>query len=333
VSTRSVTTASRRRRASRAPYTPPADKEPATPRRAGGALEPSAEQLRLLIEGVTEYALFLLDPEGRVATWHAGAERIKGYTAEEILGQPYERFFPAEDVAAGKPRQLLERALTAGTAVDRGWRVRRDGSRFWADATLTAVRDRRGRLRGYAKVTRDATEEHRAEEGRAAFLAAVAHDVNGPLTAVRGIAQALRLRAARGVVSPAELPAELARVEAAVERAARRVGELADLVRLQIGEPLPLAPRSLDLGALILRTAAAYEQGAPHHRIRVAAPADPTVGTWDRARLERVVDNLLSNAVKYSPRGGPIDVSVARDGSWAVIAVRDRGIGIPSGVL
>jgi PAS domain S-box-containing protein len=306
-----------------------ADEAQGARRRAGETLEQSERLLRLLVDSLRAHAVFVLDPEGRVATWNAGAERIKGYAASEVLGQPYERFFPPEDVAEGKPRRLLERALAGGTAVDRGWRVRRDGSRFWADATLTAVRDPEGRLRGFAKVTRDATEQHRAEEARAAFLAALTHDVHNPLTAASGAAQLLRMRAARGAVPPAELAADLERVEAAVARAARRLDELADLTRLQLGEPLPLALRPVDLGELVLKTAAAYEQGARRHSVRVTAPADPIVGEWDRARLERVVENLVSNAVKYSPKGGVIDVSVARDDGWAVVAVRDRGIGIP----
>ncbi|MGH9736742.1 MAG: PAS domain S-box protein [Candidatus Acidiferrales bacterium] len=122
------------------------------------------EQFRMLVEQVQDYAIFMMDPQGRVATWNAGAERIKGYTASEIIGQPYATFFPPEDAAAGKPKQILEAAVREGRADTEGWRVRKDGSRFWASALVTAIRDRSGKLLGFSKVTRDITERMRYEE-------------------------------------------------------------------------------------------------------------------------------------------------------------------------
>ena len=115
----------------------------------------SDDQFRLLVEQVQDYAIFLLDPTGHVATWNAGAERIKGYSASEIIGQPYETFFTEEDRATSKPERLMRRARRHGRVEDEGWRVRKDGSRFWADALLTALHDAEGHLLGYAKVTRD----------------------------------------------------------------------------------------------------------------------------------------------------------------------------------
>ncbi len=122
------------------------------------------ERFHLLVEGVQEYAIFLLDPEGRVATWNAGAERIKGWKAYEIIGEHFSRFYPPEDVAAGKPLRVLEVAAATGKYEEEGWRVRKDGSRFWASVVVTALRDKTGQLRGFAKVTRDLTERKQAEE-------------------------------------------------------------------------------------------------------------------------------------------------------------------------
>src|SRR5438309_3294833 len=119
---------------------------------------------RLLVESVKDYAIFMLDPEGRVISWHSGAQRLKGYRAEEILGEHFSRFFTPEDVAAGVPEHHLKLAATEGQYEDEGWRVRKDGSRFWANALLTAVRDEHGALTGFAKVTRDLTERRRADE-------------------------------------------------------------------------------------------------------------------------------------------------------------------------
>jgi PAS domain S-box-containing protein len=129
----------------------------------GGAAHVTAEQFRLLVEGVRDYAIFLLDPEGRVASWNAGAERIKGYTAAEILGQHYSRFFEPEDAAAGRPERALARAAREGRYQGRGWRVRKDGSRFFAHVTVNALYDEVGQLRGFAKITRDVTAEQEAE--------------------------------------------------------------------------------------------------------------------------------------------------------------------------
>ena len=123
-----------------------------------------AETFRILVDQLIDYAIFVLDPEGRVATWNRGAQRIKGYTAEEIIGQHFSVFYPAEDVAARKPQRGLEVAAAVGRFEDEGWRVRRDGSRFWASVVMTALRDQSGALRGFAKITRDFTERRAAEE-------------------------------------------------------------------------------------------------------------------------------------------------------------------------
>jgi PAS domain S-box-containing protein len=127
-------------------------------------LQDRDEQLRLLVDSITDYAIFLLDADGRVASWNPGAQRIKGYTAEQILGVHFSAFYPAEDVAAGKPDQGLRVALGEGRFEEDGWRVRRGGERFWANVVITPMYDDDGQLRGFAKITRDLTERRRTEE-------------------------------------------------------------------------------------------------------------------------------------------------------------------------
>jgi PAS domain S-box-containing protein len=129
-------------------------------------LSRSREQFRLLVEGVKDYAIFLLDPSGYISTWNTGAQQIKGYRAGEIIGQHYSRFYPEEEIALGKPTRLLQMAAADGAVEDEGWRVRKDGSRFWANVVITALRDQEGQLWGFAKVTRDMTERRKAEEER-----------------------------------------------------------------------------------------------------------------------------------------------------------------------
>ena len=133
-------------------------------RQAENALRQSEERLRLMIESVKDYAIFMLDREGRVVSWNSGAQRVNGYTASEIVGQHFSRFYPPEDAAAGKPDVELRTASTTGRFEEEGWRVRKDGTRFWSNVVLSAVRDDRGDLIGFAKVTRDMTERKRAEE-------------------------------------------------------------------------------------------------------------------------------------------------------------------------
>jgi PAS domain S-box-containing protein len=151
--------------ASRAQTDPPAPRPAsAKPARPAGGLPGSEERFRLMIESVKEYAIFMLDPGGRIATWNIGAERLKGYTAQEIIGKHFAVFYPREDVAAGKPARVLETATGTGKFEEEGWRVRKDGSLFWASVVITALRDEHGVLRGFGKVTRDMTERRNAEE-------------------------------------------------------------------------------------------------------------------------------------------------------------------------
>src|SRR5947199_260130 len=132
-------------------------------RGAETALRQSEARLRLMVESVKDHAILMLDREGRVVSWNAGAERIKGYRADEILGRHFSRFYPPDDVAQGRPEWELERAVRDGEFEDEGWRVRKDGSRFWANVVITPIRDAQGALVGFAKVTRDLTELRRAE--------------------------------------------------------------------------------------------------------------------------------------------------------------------------
>jgi PAS domain S-box-containing protein len=163
----------------------------AVDRRDADTFHGTAEQFRLLVGAVTDYAIFLLDPTGRVVSWNAGAERIKGYTAAEILGKHFSRFYLPEDVAAGRPAAVLHEAAVQGRYQDYGWRLRKDGSRFFAHVTITALKDQTGSLRGFAKVTQDVTEQYRQRqalyESEARFRTSIEHllDPVAVLTAVR----------------------------------------------------------------------------------------------------------------------------------------------------
>src|SRR5262245_38589190 len=129
-----------------------------------------AQMIQLLVQNIRDYAIILLDQEGRVITWNAAAERLKGFQADEIIGQHFSRFYTEEDIRAGKPKVELEVATRDGRYEDEGWRVRKDGQRFWANVVVTALRDPDGALHGFGKVTRDLTERRRAEEKFRGFV-------------------------------------------------------------------------------------------------------------------------------------------------------------------
>jgi PAS domain S-box-containing protein len=208
-------------------------------------LQQSEERYRLLVESVKDYAIYMLDPEGHVVTWNEGAQRIKGYTAEEILGRHFSAFYPPEDGAAGKPQRLLEAAARDGRVEDETWRVRKDGSRFWADVVVTALRDPEGRLRGFAKVTRDLTERRRNEEqarqlareqiARAAaeeqvqardqFLSIASHELRTPLHPLQLQIQLL-LRLARAGTLASQPPDRLVAMLETCERSVKQFARL-----------------------------------------------------------------------------------------------------------
>ena len=299
----------------------------------------------LLVGSVVDYAIFMLDPSGIVTTWNLGAERLKGYRAGEIIGRHFSTFYPPEDIEAGKPDRELELAAAHGTLEDESWRIRSDGSRFWANVILTAVRDDAGQLRGFAKVTRDLTEQRRAEEERLKlaraeaalrlrdeFLSIASHELRTPLNALLLHAASLDFVIRSESSSGTPLPGGLLDRVASITRQGARLNELIerllDVSRLATGR-LAIKLEPMDLVEVVNEIVATYRPeaetiGSP---IRVSAP--PGVpGFWDPLRVGQIITNLLSNALKYG-RAKPIDVTVETKGDRARIAVRDHGIGIP----
>ncbi|HTT04643.1 MAG TPA: PAS domain S-box protein [Steroidobacteraceae bacterium] len=322
-------------------------------------LRRSEERFRLLVEGVAEYAIFMLDPNGRVSTWNSGAQRIKGYTADEIIGQHFSIFYPQEPRDSGWPDHELQVAAEKGSFVDTGWRVRKDGSRFWANVTITALRDDSGRLIGYAKLTRDLTESKRVEAMEVAsqqrdelldaersarmaaqratrlkdeFLATLSHELRTPLTAILGWTQLL-LRSG----SPKE-PAEQTRAIEVIDRNARAqvhlIDDLLDLSRIMTGK-LRLELRQISFSGVI---EAAVDSARPAAeakgiRLRTILGASPDIISADSNRLQQVVWNLLTNAIKFTPRDGQVHVLLQRVNSHLEMTVSDTGIGIPPSFL
>lgn len=297
------------------------------------------ERDRLLATIVTtsDDAIITKTLDGTVTSWNPAAERLYGWTADEMVGAPIARIVPPDK--RDELTDILAR-LGRGERIDHHEtaRVTKDGRRIEVANTISPLIDGAGRVVGASKIARDVTERKRAEALREELLAAVSHDLKNPLTGLKGTAQLL-LRALRRGESPD--PNRLERGLVAIEQAARRmdalIDELVDAARLRAGEPLALASEPVDLVALARRCAEHYQATTQDHALRMAAEVPNLVGTWDPTRLERVLANLVTNAIKYSPGGGTIEVRVTREeddaGTWAVLAVRDEGIGVPAADL
>ncbi len=297
-------------------------------------LRESEERFRLIVDGVKDYAIFMLDNDGNVASWNTGAEAIKGYTAAEIIGTHFSRFYTPEDIARQWPTHELAVARAEGRFEDEGWRVRKDGSRFWANVIITALYDSEHRLRGFAKVTRDLTARRRIEALQEReremneFLAMLGHELRNPLAA---IANALALMRSKPAAEHAELQCVIERQSAHL---ARIVDDLLDASRITRGK-ITLRKEIVDLNGVISRVLDLCRPliDAREHCVdlRPASAALPVAA--DATRLAQVVQNLVGNAVKYTPPGGRITVTVTRESDEGVVRVRDSGIGIPADLL
>src|SRR6266705_5580321 len=290
----------------------------------------SSETFRQLVEDVQDVAIFMLDGAGRVSTWNSGAERIKGYRAEEIVGQHFSRFYPPEAVAEGKPARLLALAAREGREEDEGWRVRKDGTRFWANSVISPMRDSQGGLIGYAKVTRDLTQRRRADQALAQtnqelerFSYSVSHDLRAPLRAINGYAQALWEDHA------APLDDEGKRLLGVIRDSAKLGGQLIDglLNFSRVGrQALTKAP--VDLTALAESVMAELRQTQGSVAVEVLlSPLPPTSG--DAALLRHVLVNLIGNAFKFSAkRAHPkVEIGAEQNGSEVAYYVKDNGVG------
>jgi len=299
-------------------------------------LRRSEERFRLLIEGVRDYAIILLDPRGRVSSWNTGAQRILGYAADEVMGRSPECFFTSDDVLTGAPQELLRNASLYRHAQDIGWRVRKDGVRFWAEVNTTVLRDTDGEHIGFAQVMRDMSERKRMEameeEGRRVneFLAMLAHELRNPLAPIRNAVSILKLAG--------EVPPQVAWCRDVIERQAGQlshlVDDLLDVSRVTRGK-LQISGEPMDLNEAATR---AIEAARPlvdrrRHQLDVHLNPLPIVVNGDLTRLTQVVLNLLNNAAKYTPEGGRIELTVRAERDEGVIQVKDNGLGIAPSLL
>lgn len=303
--------------------------------------EDDRERFRLFIESVQDYAMFILDPSGHVATWNHGAERIKGYSADEIIGRHFSTFYPKHDVDSGKCDHELEVATRAGRFEDEGWRLRKDGTRFWANVIITAMHDTAGTLVGFSKVTRDLTERKQNEEERAArlaaeqanrakdeFLAMLGHELRNPLAPIVTALELLKLR------GDAHRSSEYQVIQRQVQHMVHLVDDLLDVSRVASGK-IELSKSRLDLRDIITRS---VEVASPmferkRHHLALNMVGEALWTDADEARLLQVFSNLLTNAAKFTSTEGHIAVTLWKEPESVVAKVEDDGIGIDAELL
>jgi PAS domain S-box-containing protein len=304
------------------------------------------ESVRLMVESVTDYAIVMLDPEGCVLSWNTGAERIKGYIADDIVGQHFSRFYLDEDVSSGKAQRDLDAVIVNGRFEDEGWRVRKDGSRFWANVVLTAIRDQLGDLRGFAKLTRDLTERRQVEAAlvdaksvaekanlaKSDYLSSMSHELRSPLNAILGFAQLMESD------TPSPNPSQRASIDQILKGGwylLELINEILDLAVIESGklslsiEPVSLLEVMLECQAMIAPQA--QKRGI---QMRFPQPDVPWFVLVDRTRVKQVLINLLSNAIKYNQAGGMVNVTCsARSADCIRLSIFDTGAGLPADQL
>jgi PAS domain S-box-containing protein len=320
------------------------------------ALE-SEQQFRLLVQGVTDYAIYMLSPDGIVTNWNTGAERIKGYSAAEIVGAHFSRFYTTEDVADDLPAKALARARAEGRFEAESWRCRKDGSRFWAGVVIDAIRDDDGTLIGFAKITRDLTERReiqlQLEQSREQLLQSqkmeavgqltggLAHDFNNLLAGIMGSLELMRTRLGQGRIN--EIERYITAALGATSRAANLTHRLLAFARRQTLDPKPTAPNKLiaTMEDLVQRTI------GPAITLETILPTDLWPTFCDANQLENAVLNLCINARDAMPDGGKLTIETAnvhvdeqsgrrRDmqtGQYIVVCVTDTGTGMPPEII
>jgi PAS domain S-box-containing protein len=291
----------------------------------------SEERFRLLVGSVRDYAIFMLDPEGIVRSWNTGAQAIKGYEAGEIIGRHFSSFYTPQDRQAGKPEAELVAARRDGRVEDEGWRVRKDGTVFWANVVVTAVYDANRQLVGFAKVTRDMSERRRLQELESSsrrmneFLAMLAHELRNPLAPIRNAVTIMQLET---LTSPVLRNCRDV-IDRQLAHVTRLVDDLLDVGRLNTGK-IKLRKELLRLNEVVSRSTEAVRplMSARGHQLEMRIPEEAMYVHGDSTRLVQVLQNLLVNAAKYTPDGGRIRLELATEENFVKISVSDNGRGI-----
>lgn len=301
----------------------------------------SEERFRILVENVKDYAIYMLDPLGRVMTWNKGAERMKGYTAHEVLGRDNSIFFTENDIAHRVPEYDLRMVKELGQYESEGWRVRKNGSKFWANVILTALHDDDGRLKGYAKFCRDITVRKKAEDDilaalekekelgeiKSRFISIASHEFRTPLGAI--LSSAFLLEKYQEQNRDERSIKHIERIKSNVNNLIQILNDFLSLGKLEEGK-VSCVPEQLDLLKLTEEIVQNLQESAKKGQIiRTEVSGRPEMVYIDGKLLKNVLNNLLSNAIKYSGEGSYIDFRLNYLTDSITLVIQDYGIGIP----
>jgi PAS domain S-box-containing protein len=316
------------------------------------SLRQSEERYRLLVEQVIDYAIFMMDEKGKILSWNEGARRIKGYTANEIIGKYFSIFYPEEDIINGKPAHELKVARSTGKYEEEGWRIRKDGNRFWANVVITAVYNNHGHLFGFSKVTRDLTERKQAEkalkdsndryrriaeelkqtntelsyanEELEQFTSIVSHDLQEPIRTIKSFLQLIDIKLDE--TQSVELKSYISKSINAANRMRELILNLLNYSQLSRGESVK---EEVNINELLQETMQNLKSliESSHADITIENSVDALYG--DRVQLVQLIQNLLSNALKFTTSPNPqVKVKCAEENGHAKFEVSDNGIGI-----
>ena len=327
----------------------PGEPAPIVSTRPADTIKLGGRIYQLMVDSVRDYAIFMLDPSGYVASWNRGAERIKGYTANEIIGKHFSVFYLPEDIATDHPQHELEIAASEGRFEEESERIRKDGSHFWANVVITAVRDEDGTLLGFAKVTRDLTERRNAERraiedarrlaesvsanlAKSEFLTAMSHELRTPLNAIGGYTELLSLGLG-GPITPEQLD-YVERIRRSQQHLLGIISDLLNFSRIEAGH-LTYDIRPLPLSHVIDGVVPLIEPQADAKTVSLHVdPAGPhCMVLGDRAKVDQILLNLLSNAIKFTGSSGTVRVTCRVSEHTGSIEVVDTGAGIPADKL
>jgi PAS domain S-box-containing protein len=310
----------------------------------------NTEFYRLLVNSIQDYAIFLLDGNGCIASWNLGAQKLKGYKPEEIIGKHFSIFYTEEDLASKKPTRELEIARNTGHAEDEYWRVRKDGTKFWANVVITALYDESDELIGYAKVTRDLTERKSNEDmlllankelirqreelevlsnAKDEFISLASHQLRTPATGVKQY-MGLILEGYAGELSEQQRD-YLLKANESNDRQIELVNNLLQVAQMDAGK-IVLSKSLTDIGAMAQDVVDEQVDSFKnrHQQLKLDIPDGRVLVGLDGKRFRMVLENLIDNASKYTPDGGKITVEVKESDGWLRVMITDNGVGIPA---
>lgn len=302
-------------------------------------LRASEDVFELMVSSVKDYAIFVLSPEGLIKTWNSGAQRIKGYTANEVIGKHFSLFYTEDAKSIKHPEFELREAIKNGSYEEEGWRIRKDGTKFWASVTITAVKDANGGLEGFVKVTRDLTERKRYEEQleqakdeailanqlKSKFVANITHEIRTPLSGIVGLSELI----AGDNKLPTDTQDSAQRIFDASRQLLTLLNDLLDFAKLEAGK-LEIEYGPLNFATILDEVKGLTASKAKEKSLLISSTIDETMPetlVGDATKIRQILLNLVHNSIKFTEKGG-IDIDVERQDDTIMVTVTDTGIGV-----